>query len=658
MRRFLRPSAIYGVLLVSAAIHGPAEANCSLNGRHFSTVNPVQYGGDSRIYTMTDEYDYPYLFPDGRSVTDDALGYFWSLGYGSPDTQDSPTIDDNDCGIQRNRLTGDSDWCGSPLNADGAGLWWHIDPEGGGASFIGGNNSNWGSSPDGCIDWDGLAPPGDHRSTGDQDEHQCMLVLLADNPDGTQGRFVLLAVKPDVVGWYHLNKAVYEANGQTPNAAIIMAEVPQPQIIHAALSPILGATVEIDVAEPSGIQDGVHEWCPGKIPNDPVVRGYKIYTQVKNLGDPAPVGRDVLLTDLAWMPRTAESVGPFDEAQFGGPHYFEVPDCDVDKTLYVCVTLVFDSGYETPYCSAQVSRECPNCDDDGECDDGVACTTDTCDPTDKLCVFPPDHGFCGNGVACDGIEYCDTQTGCQPGTPVTCGSVECGTNDCVEPGGNCVITDDDADCDNNLYCDGEETCSGGSCQAGTPVTCSTDGIACTIDACNETLDTCHTPNDSRCTDGLYCTVEWCDAVDGCRYDSTPCAAGEACDESTDQCIGSPGAAAGAVPDGKVVPGSVLPIAKGTGSQISLDWGASCLGGDSDYAIYEGQIGSYYSHQQILCTDGGEALTEDFTPSTTSSYYLVVPLSADNEGSFGPNSHGRERPPGSAVCLPKYVAACP
>ena len=63
----------------------------------------------------------------------------------------------------------------------------------------------------------------------------------------------------------------------------------------------------------------------------------------------------------------------------------------------------------------------------------------------------------------------------------------------------------DADCDDGLYCNGAETCVAGVCQAGTPP-CD-DGVACTIDSCDEATQSCtYTPDDTACAaDGWFDT---------------------------------------------------------------------------------------------------------------------------------------------------------
>ncbi len=57
------------------------------------------------------------------------------------------------------------------------------------------------------------------------------------------------------------------------------------------------------------------------------------------------------------------------------------------------------------------------------------------------------------------------------------------------------VTDEEpaasASCDNGVFCDGEETCSAGSCQPGSDPCY--DGSDCTDDICDEDADTCENP---------------------------------------------------------------------------------------------------------------------------------------------------------------------
>jgi hypothetical protein len=119
----------------------------------------------------------------------------------------------------------------------------------------------------------------------------------------------------------------------------------------------------------------------------------------------------------------------------------------------------------------------------------------------------------------------------------------------------------------------------------------------------------------------------------------------------------------ATPAAPAGPGSVgtdLRLGKTGTPSIRLTWGASCSTLAADYAIYEGVIGSWYSHTALDCSAGSD-LTEDVIPGDGGRYYLVVPLSAGvtEEGSYGTDSAGAPRPPGIATCAPQQnLAACP
>ena len=106
-----------------------------------------------------------------------------------------------------------------------------------------------------------------------------------------------------------------------------------------------------------------------------------------------------------------------------------------------------------------------------------------------------------------------------------------------------------------------------------------------------------------------------------------------------------------MPDGGVVPGQPLSVARGPGDEIMLSWGNSCLASDTDYLIYEGSIGSYYSHASLFCTTGN-ATSLTFEPTIHDAYYLVVPTNGLEEGSYGRDGDGDERPPGVGFCAPQ------
>ncbi len=179
-----------------------------------------------------------------------------------------------------------------------------------------------------------------------------------------------------------------------------------------------------------------------------------------------------------------------------------------------------------------------------DCNDAVACTVDSCDEMVDQCANVPNHGACSNGAFCDGNEVCDPGSGCEAGTPVDCGDgVPCTTDACNEATDQCDHTENDAVCNNGLFCDGAETCDlANDCEPGTAPNCN-DGVSCTGDSCNETLDQCdHAPNDGFCNDNLFCNgLETCDLVNDCEPGTAPncndgvSCTGDSCNESLDQC---------------------------------------------------------------------------------------------------------------------------
>jgi len=121
------------------------------------------------------------------------------------------------------------------------------------------------------------------------------------------------------------------------------------------------------------------------------------------------------------------------------------------------------------------------------------------------------------------------------------------------------------------------------------------------------------------------------------------------------CVAPLPSVAGVVPEGS--PGVPLTLSPGSGGQITLNWGASCRPTDTDYAIYEGELGNYYSHGALFCSTGG-ATSMTFTPTAGSRYYLIVPHQGSVEGSYGTNSGGSQLPQGVPACLPRAFDACP
>jgi len=188
------------------------------------------------------------------------------------------------------------------------------------------------------------------------------------------------------------------------------------------------------------------------------------------------------------------------------------------------------------------------CTSDGDCNDGVACTVDTCNGGSGLCSSDEDDDLCDNGRFCDGEEFCDAVRGCRMGNPADCDDgVDCTTDDCDAGSDRCVHSPDDGFCDDGRFCNGEEFCDEvRGCQAGSPPNCD-DDVGCTVDRCDATLDECVSdPSDALCDDGRFCNgTERCDAVNDCQAGVPPdCAdplacTADSCDPALDECAHAP-----------------------------------------------------------------------------------------------------------------------
>jgi hypothetical protein len=216
------------------------------------------------------------------------------------------------------------------------------------------------------------------------------------------------------------------------------------------------------------------------------------------------------------------------------------------------------------------------------CDDGIDCTDDACNEAEDRCDFVPDDTPCDNGVFCDGAEVCDSVAGCLAVAPVDCNDlVACTDDSCNEATDACNHVPDDAVCDNGLFCDGSEVCDLTlGCTLGPPVVCpDTDGIACTVETCDEAVDQCSSAADSTlCPAGQFCTAGGCTAGDTCHADPQ-CDNGIACDGvETCDLSASPGTC---------VPG--VPVDCDDGIGCTLD---TCMepGGTCSHAAMDGLCG--------------------------------------------------------------------
>ena len=175
------------------------------------------------------------------------------------------------------------------------------------------------------------------------------------------------------------------------------------------------------------------------------------------------------------------------------------------------------------------------------CSDGIGCTVDRCDGPTDTCVNTPDHARCDDGQLCNGPETCSAAAGCIAGSPPTCDDgLACTTDSCDPSGaggaGACVSVSPDLDLDGHP----DVACTGDDCN-------DTDftihpGAA---ELCNGRDDNCDGGADESfaCVLGAArgCFVGSCSGSQtcqpGCTWTTCTVAAVETCNGVDDNCNG-------------------------------------------------------------------------------------------------------------------------
>ncbi len=180
------------------------------------------------------------------------------------------------------------------------------------------------------------------------------------------------------------------------------------------------------------------------------------------------------------------------------------------------------------------------------CDDNNSCTTDSCNPTSG-CVFAPTPGAaCSDDNACTSGDTCNAAGQCV-GTTVNCNDGNACTADSCDPATGCVNTPTPgASCSDGNACTTGDTCNAaGQCVGGAPLNCN-DGNACTADSCDPAIGCVNAPTPgASCSDGNACTTgDTCSAAGQCVGgpppncdDNNPCTA-DSCDPATG-CVNAP-----------------------------------------------------------------------------------------------------------------------
>jgi hypothetical protein len=224
-----------------------------------------------------------------------------------------------------------------------------------------------------------------------------------------------------------------------------------------------------------------------------------------------------------------------------------------------------DSCGATTGCAHAPIPGCAACTSASQCGDGNPCTADAC--VGGTCTYTPvaNGASCNDTNACNGTETCQSGT-CRAGTPLACNDGNACTTDTCSPAVGCVFTantspcaDDGNVCTNDVcgggscthppkanglacgdgnLCNGTETCQAGSCAAGSPLACSDDD-ACTTDSCSPTGGCVFTritgctgcASAAQCNDADPCTVDTCSSGvcgHGPAATGTSCSDGNLC----------------------------------------------------------------------------------------------------------------------------------
>ena len=148
-----------------------------------------------------------------------------------------------------------------------------------------------------------------------------------------------------------------------------------------------------------------------------------------------------------------------------------------------------------------------------------------------------------NGTACDDGKFCSLTSSCQNGICTqesvrTCDDGnDCTIDSCNEGLEACVFDDSSTEgnsCQDGQFCTENTICVSGNCEGGDTVDCD-DGNPCSVDSCNENLDTCvndaTAAENASCGDDLICCSGSC--IDSDEDNCGQC--GNVCAEATGSC---------------------------------------------------------------------------------------------------------------------------
>ena len=212
------------------------------------------------------------------------------------------------------------------------------------------------------------------------------------------------------------------------------------------------------------------------------------------------------------------------------------------------------------------------------CDDGDACTTDTCDPVEGCLHLPV---ACDDSEACT-VDLCDPDVGCYAAL----------AEPWVDPHGGATYTEHGAPCGTGACAGGAIVCDGAEPVCSTVANAAAESCDGGDEDCDGAVDEDTTGVGEHCDDSDACTTDTCDGAAGCVH--APCDDGDPC--TNDLCL--PGFGCQAV----TIPGCV-----------SCDTMADC--DDVDACTDDTCEAGICVHATVACDDGVDCTTDGCDPAT-------------------------------------------
>ena len=290
--------------------------------------------------------------------------------------------------------------------------------------------------------------------------------------------------------------------------------------------------------------------------------------------------------------------------------------CDVTNEFGTCTGKRICSGDGLAPCDAPApgAEICDGLDNDcdGEtdnllCDDGNACTQDSCDPAEGCQHEPLTGTSCDDGDVCTLADHCEAGE-CE-GSLINCDDGNVCTDDACNPMGGCVYVDNLVACDDGDPCTVKDTCLEGSCSGYvTPCDCKVNADCGDLedgDLCNGTLYCDQSEIPFQCAvvpetvvaceePASPCLAALCDPLTG-NCGEVPANDGVACDDGNACTIGE------ACAQGECVPGPAL----------------NCNDGDlCTTDLCDPATGCFYENNSLACNDGDACTVGDLCQDGT------------------------------------------